>query len=135
MYSDLLLYQSARRIQKSYQSYFRTIGLPSLTFTQYIVLRELWNTPTNCLSEKELCKRLGLDSGTLTPVLKKLSNDGLVTRSRSQKDERVVEITLTDSGRALRGKIGNGPEIGLKDEQVEVLEQIMTEQDDSHSQS
>lgn len=135
MYSDLLLYQAARLVQKNYHAYFRTIGLSDLTFTQYITLRELWNTPTNCLSEKELCKLLGLDSGTLTPVLKKLSNDGLVTRSRSQKDERVVEITLTEEGRALRGKIGAGPEIGLSDEQVEVLEQIMTEQDDSHSQS
>lgn len=127
MYSDLLLYQAARRIQTNYHAYFRTIGLPSLTFTQYITLRELWNTPTNCLSEKELCLRLGLDSGTLTPVLKKLEITGLVNRSRSKADERVVEITLTDSGRAVRGKIGAGPEIGLTDEQVEVLEKILTE--------
>ena len=135
MYSDLLLYQAARRIQTNYHAYFRTIGLPSLTFTQYITLRELWSEPTNCLSEKELCKRLGLDSGTLTPVLKKLDTTGLVTRARRKDDERVVEITLTEEGRAVRGKIGAGPEIGLTDEQVEVLEQIMTEQDDSHSQS
>ena len=126
MYTDLLLYQAARLVQKSYQSYFRTIGLPSLTFTQYITLRELWTT-TGTLSEKELCKRLGLDSGTLTPVLKKLDTTGLVSRSRSQKDERIVEISLTDEGRALRGKIGTGPEIGLTDEQVEVLEQILTD--------
>ena len=135
MYSDLLLYQAARHIQKNYQSYFRTIGLPSLTFTQYIFLRELWNAPTGSLSEKELCKLLSLDSGTLTPVLKKLSNDGLITRSRSKSDERIVEISLTEEGRAVRGKIGAGPEIGLTDEQIAVLEQIMTEQDDSHSQS
>jgi len=126
MYTDLLLYQAARLVQKSYQSYFRTIGLPSLTFTQYITLRELWTT-TGTLSEKELCKRLGLDSGTLTPVLKKLDTTGLVSRSRSQKDERIVEISLTDSGRALRGKIGTGPEIRLTDEQVDVLEQILTD--------
>ena len=135
MYSDLLLYQAARRIQTNYHAYFRTIGLPSLTFTQYITLRELWNTPTNCLSEKELCKLLGLDSGTITPVLKKLEATGLVSRARRKDDERVVEITLTEEGRALRVKIGNGPEIGLTDEQIAVLEQIMTEQDDSHSQS
>ena len=126
MYTDLLLYQAARRIQTNYHAYFRTIGLPSLTFTQYITLRELWAT-TGTLSEKELCKRLGLDSGTLTPVLKKLDTTGLVSRSRSQKDERIVEISLTDEGRALRGKIGTGPEIGLTDEQVEVLEQILTD--------
>ena len=127
MYSDLLLYQAARRIQTNYHAYFRTIGLSDLTFTQYIFLRELWNAPTGSLSEKELCKLLSLDSGTLTPVLKKLDTTGLVTRSRSQKDERVVEITLTEEGRALRGKIGNGPEIGLTDEQVEVLKKILTE--------
>ena len=126
MYSDLLLYQAARRIQTNYHAYFRTIGLPSLTFTQYITLRELWAT-TGTLSEKELCKRLGLDSGTLTPVLKKLDTTGLVSRSRSQKDERIVEISLTDSGRALRGKIGTGLEIGLTDEQVEVLEHILAD--------
>ena len=126
MYSDLLLYQAARRIQTNYHAYFRTIGLPSLTFTQYITLRELWNTPTSSLSEKELCKRLGLDSGTITPVLKKLEATGLVTRARRKDDERVVEITLTEEGRAVRGKIGNGPEIGLTDEQVEVLESILT---------
>ena len=126
MYTDLLLYQAARLVQKNYHAYFRTIGLPDLTFTQYITLRELWTT-TGTLSEKELCKRLGLDSGTLTPVLKKLDTTGLVSRSRSQKDERIVEISLTDSGRALRGKIGTGPEIGLTDEQVEVLEQILTD--------
>jgi len=126
MYTDLLLYQAARRIQKGYQSYFRSHNLPSLTFTQYITLRELWAT-TGTLSEKELCKRLGLDSGTLTPVLKKLDTTGLVSRSRSQKDERIVEISLTDSGRALRGKIGTGLEIGLTDEQVEVLEHILAD--------
>ena len=126
MYTDLLLYQAAHRIQKNYHAYFRTIGLPDLTFTQYITLRELWAT-TGTLSEKELCKQLGLDSGTLTPVLKKLEKDGLVTRTRSKSDERVVEITLTDEGRALRGKIGTGPEIGLTDEQVEVLEKILTD--------
>ena len=126
MYSDLLLYQAARLVQKNYHTYFRAIGLPDLTFTQYITLRELWTT-TGTLSEKELCKRLGLDSGTLTPVLKKLDTTGLVSRSRSQKDERIVEISLTDSGRALRGKIGTGPEIGLTDEQVEVLEHILAD--------
>ena len=105
MYSDLLIYQTARKIQKNYRSYFRTIGLPSLTFTQYIVLRELWNSPTNSLSEKELCKLLGLDSGTLTPVLKKLDADGLVSRSRSETDERVVIISLTENGSELRSKI------------------------------
>ena len=68
-------------------------------------------------------------------MLKKLDTTGLVTRARRKDDERVVEITLTEEGSALRGKIGNGPEIGLTDEQVEVLEQIMTEQDDLHSQS
>ena len=127
MYSDLLIYQTARKIQKNYQSYFRTIGLPSLTFTQYIVLRELWNSPTNSLSEKELCKLLGLDSGTLTPVLKKLDADGLVRRSRSETDERVVIISLTENGSELRSKISEGPEIVLTEDQVKMLEGFLSE--------
>ena len=127
MYSDLLIYQTARKIQKNYQSYFRTIGLPSLTFTQYIVLRELWNSPTNSLSEKELCMLLGLDSGTLTPVLKKLDADGLVSRSRSETDERVVIISLTENGSELRSKISEGPEIVLTEDQVKMLEGLLSE--------
>ena len=127
MYSDLLIYQTGRKIQKNYQSYFRTIGLPSLTFTQYIVLRELWNSPTNSLSEKELCKLLGLDSGTLTPVLKKLDADGLVRRSRSETDERVVIISLTENGSELRSKISEGPEIVLTEDQVKTLEGLLSE--------
>ena len=127
MYSDLLIYQTGRKIQKNYQSYFRTIGLPSLTFTQYIVLRELWNSPTNSLSEKELCKLLGLDSGTLTPVLKKLDADGLVRRSRSETDERVVIISLTENGSELRSKISEGPEIVLTEDQVKMLEGLLSE--------
>ena len=127
MYSDLLIYQTGRKIQKNYQSYFRTLGLPSLTFTQYIVLRELWNSPTNSLSEKELCKLLGLDSGTLTPVLKKLDADGLVRRSRSETDERVVIISLTENGSELRSKISEGPEIVLTEDQVKTLEGLLSE--------
>ena len=127
MYSDLLIYQTARKIQKNYQSYFRTIGLPSLTFTQYIVLHELWNSSTNSLSEKELCKLLGLDSGTLTPVLKKLDADGLVSRSRSETDERVVIISLTENGNELRSKISEGPEIVLTEDQVKMLEGLLSE--------
>ena len=126
MYSDLLIYQTGRKIQKNYQSYFRTIGLPSLTFTQYIVLRELWNSPTNSLSEKELCKLLGLDSGTLTPVLKKLDADGLVRRSRSETDERVVIISLTENGSELSSKISEGPEIVLTEDQVKTLEGLLS---------
>jgi len=127
MYSDLLIYQTARKIQKNYRSYFRTIGLPSLTFTQYIVLRELWNSSTNSLSEKELCKLLGLDSGTLTPVLKKLDADGLVSRSRSDTDERVVISSLTENGSELRSKISEGPEIVLTEDQVKTLEGLLSE--------
>ena len=127
MYSDLLIYQTARKIQKNYHSYFRTIGLPSLTFTQYIVLRELWNSPTNSLSEKELCKLLGLGSRTLTPVLKKLDADGLVRRSRSETDERVVIISLTENGSELRSKISEGPEIVLTEDQVKTLEGLLSE--------
>ena len=59
-------------------------------------------------------------------MLKKLEKTGLLVRSRSKADERLVEIRLTDAGRALRSKIGEGPEIGLTDEQIGVLENILT---------
>ena len=102
MRTDILIYKTARDIQKKYSYCFKELGLPDLTFTQYIVLRELWDSEEGILSEKELGKLLSLDSGTLTPVLKGLEKNGLVARSRSKNDERVVNVSLTDQGRAMR---------------------------------
>ena len=101
MRTDILIYKTARDIQKKYNAYFREAGLPGMTFTQYIVLRELWNAPEGTLSEKEIGQALILDSGTLTPVLKSLEKSGLISRSRSKTDERVVNAALSEKGREI----------------------------------
>jgi len=105
MRTDILIYKTARDIQKKYNAYFREAGLPSLTFTQYIVLRELWNAPEGTMSEKEIGQALILDSGTLTPVLKSLEKSGLISRTRSKADERVVNAVLSAKGREIAFKL------------------------------
>ena len=71
-----------------------------LTYTQYIVMMALWQYGD--LSVKELGQVLRLDSGTLTPLLKKLEAKAFLKRKRSRQDERVVMVTLTDTGKELR---------------------------------
>ena len=79
-----------------------------LTYPQYLVMMVLWEHQQ--LSVKEIAEKLLLDSGTLTPLLKKLENRKLVNRIRSTADERVVMISLTDAGAALKAKAVNVPE-------------------------
>jgi len=79
-----------------------------LTYPQYLVMLVLWEHRE--LSVKEIGEKLLLDSGTLTPLLKKLETRKLVTRTRSKADERVVMIGLTESGTALRAKAVTIPE-------------------------
>ena len=71
-----------------------------LTYTQYIAMMALWESEP--LSVKELGERLKLDSGTVTPMLKKMEAKGLVSRCRDAKDERRLVVSLTDEGRGLR---------------------------------
>jgi DNA-binding MarR family transcriptional regulator len=91
------LYAAAREVVKLYKPFLDGIGL---TYTQYIAMMALWEHKT--LNVKTLGKYLHLDSGTLTPLLKKLEKDGLLTRSRSDKDERELVVTLTEKGADLR---------------------------------
>lgn len=91
------LYAASREVIKQYRPYLDEIDL---TYTQYITLMVIWAEET--ISVKELGKRLFLDSGTLTPVLKSLEAKGFITRSRSTEDERVLMIELTRSGRTLK---------------------------------
>ena len=93
------LYAAAHRMTKSYRPMLERMGL---TYPQYLVLLVLWEEEG--LSVKEIGSRLFLDSGTLTPVLKRLESSGLLNRSRRQSDEREVEIALTDQGRSLRSE-------------------------------
>ncbi len=91
------LYAAARRITGAYTPYLRPLGL---TYTQYLVLLVLWEEDGIAMSA--LCERLLLDSGTLTPVLKRMESAGLLTRERSAEDERRVTIRLTEAGCSLR---------------------------------
>ncbi|MGV2794882.1 MarR family transcriptional regulator, partial [Clostridium perfringens] len=78
-----------------------------LTYTQYITLLSLWEQ--DGVTVKELGSKLFLDSGTLTPLLKKLENMNLITRTRDTADERNVLITLTDRGRELQEQAAEVP--------------------------
>ena len=91
------IYAASREIIKQYHPLLTSLNL---TYTQYLVMLILWEKPP--VSEKELGRRLHLDSGTLTPVLKSLEAKGYITRSRSKEDERVVCVFLTDEGSALK---------------------------------
>ncbi|MBQ9083054.1 MAG: MarR family transcriptional regulator [Clostridia bacterium] len=91
------LYACSREIVKRYKPFLDQIDL---TYTQYIVMMVLWEEKS--VNVKELGARLYLDSGTLTPLLKKLESKGLLTRTRSDKDERNLIVTLTEAGEQLK---------------------------------
>ena len=99
------LYASAKEIVKKYKPYLDEINL---TYTQYITMMVLWEYSQ--MNVKTLGERLYLDSGTLTPLLKKLETKGLVTRKRSDIDERNMTVSLTEAGMQLREKAVNIPE-------------------------
>ena len=98
------LYACSRKVVNLYTPYFQPLGI---TYTQYIVFLVLWET--DGVSVRELGQRLYLDSGTLTPLLKKMEEAGYVTRERSRDDGRVVLVHLTEQGRALREKCAEIP--------------------------
>ncbi|WP_413242599.1 MarR family winged helix-turn-helix transcriptional regulator [Paenibacillus sp. 1P07SE] len=91
------MYACSREITRIYQPLLKALDL---TYTQYLTMLVLWER--DGLSVKELGARLYLDSGTLTPLLKKLETAGLLTRERDRADERSVLIRLTDKGTLLR---------------------------------
>jgi DNA-binding MarR family transcriptional regulator len=91
------LYAAAKEVVSRYKPFLDEIGL---TYTQYIAMMVLWEHRT--VTVKELGERLYLDSGTLTPLLKRLEAKGLLTRERSAEDERVVNVIITDAGVKLR---------------------------------
>lgn len=93
------LYAASREVVKLYRPFLNEINL---TYTQYITMLVLWEEGT--VSAGRLGQRLYLDSGTLTPLLKSLEKKGLVKRNRSSEDERVLIISLTKEGEALKNK-------------------------------
>ena len=98
------LYACSKEVVRSYQPLLAPLGL---TYTQYLCMMVLWEEQVT--SVRSLGERLYLDSGTLTPVLKKLEDRGYVTRERSVADARVLEVSLTPEGRALRDRAASVP--------------------------
>jgi MarR family transcriptional regulator, organic hydroperoxide resistance regulator len=101
------LYTASRAVVRAYAPLLDDAGL---TYPQYVTLLVLWEDPDRPRSIGELGERLHLDSGTLTPLLKRLASMGYVTRSRDAEDERRVLVTLTADGLALRDRLAAVPE-------------------------
>lgn len=99
------LYAASRELIKCYRPYLDALGL---TYTQYIVLLVLWESGVT--SVRDLGRQLYLDSGTLTPVLKTLEKNGLIIRRRSEKDERVLLVSVTKAGSALKEQAADIPQ-------------------------
>ncbi|EEX40146.1 MULTISPECIES: MarR family winged helix-turn-helix transcriptional regulator [Vibrio] len=91
------LYSAANAVVRAYRPLLDALDL---TYPQYLVMMVLWQQ--NAISVKTLGEKLHLDSGTLTPLLKRLESKGLVERRRSVTDERARELWLTERGTALR---------------------------------
>ena len=98
------IYAASRVITSLYTPYLKPLGL---TYTQYILFLVLWEK--DGLTVGEICRRLMLDSGTLSPILKKLRDQGYIDKQQSTADERSFIITLTDKGRELQEKAKDIP--------------------------
>jgi DNA-binding MarR family transcriptional regulator len=101
------LYTASRAVVRSYAPLLEDVGL---TYPQYVTMLALWEDPGQPRSVGELGERLHLDSGTLTPLLKRLAAMGYVTRSRDAEDERRVLLMVTAEGLALRERLAAVPE-------------------------
>jgi DNA-binding MarR family transcriptional regulator len=101
------LYTASRAVVRAYAPLLEDAGL---TYPQYVTLLVLWEDPDQPRSIGGLGERLHLDSGTLTPLLKRLAAMGYVTRSRDAEDERRVLVTVTAEGLALRDRLAAVPE-------------------------
>jgi DNA-binding MarR family transcriptional regulator len=113
------LYSTSLAMTKVYKPYLDELGL---TYPQYLAMLVLWER--DGLMVSELGERLHLDSGTLTPLLKRLEVSGFITRIRAVEDERRVHITLTAVGRKLKEKAAKIPACILSASQCSVGELI-----------
>lgn len=111
------LYSASLAMTKLYKPLLDRIGL---TYPQYLVMLVLWEQDGVTVSE--LGERLFLDSGTLTPLLKRLEAQGQIARLRDVQDERRVRITLTSQGRALRDQAEAIPQCVLQSSQCSIAE-------------
>lgn len=121
------LYAAARNVTNLYTPWLKPLGL---TYTQYIVFLVLWEK--DGISVSEIGEKLMLDNGTLSPLLKKMEQAGYIMRRRCRDDDRVVEIALTDEGRALQEKAKDIPAqvancINLPSEKAQMLYTLLYE--------
>jgi DNA-binding MarR family transcriptional regulator len=113
------LYSASLAMTKLYKPLLDALGL---TYPQYLALLVLWER--DGLTVSELGERLSLDSGTLTPLLKRMEAAGLVSRLRDTADERRVHIQLTADGRSLKARASHIPGCVLQATQCEVVEAV-----------
>lgn len=119
------LYAAAKEITRKYKPFLDKLDL---TYTQYICMMVMWEHKS--MNVKKLGEYIYLDSGTLTPLLKKLEDKGFIERKRSDSDERNLEITITDKGMELRDKALSVPEsmgscIQLSNEEAILLYKVL----------
>ena len=98
------LYACAKEVVRRYTPLLEPLGL---TYTQYIAMMVMWEHKS--ISVRDMGKLLFLDSGTLTPMLKKMEKAGWITRKRSERDERMVMLSITERGEQLQEKAAEVP--------------------------
>ena len=118
------VYALSREITQHYRPLLDELGL---TYPQYLVLLVLWESKKQTVNQ--LGEKLRLDTGTLTPLLKRMEQKNIISRNRSSQDERVVEITLTPTGNALSEKAQSIPmkmiaSMGISLDDLEALKRI-----------
>ncbi|MDD0975437.1 MarR family winged helix-turn-helix transcriptional regulator [Pseudomonas fontis] len=118
------LHSTSLLMTKVYKPLLQALGL---TYPQYLAMLVLWER--DGLTVGEISHRLLTDPGSLTPLLKRLEGEGLLKRTRSREDERVVIVELTEQGRALQAKAQNIPPciLGASGVSLERLQQLQSE--------
>jgi MarR family transcriptional regulator, organic hydroperoxide resistance regulator len=112
------VYAASRLITREYQPHLDALGI---TYPQYLVLMVLWET--DGISVNDITQKLILNTNTITPILKRMEAQSLISRNRSKEDERKVIITLTDSGKKMREAAASVPEklaAGLASQEVDI---------------
>ncbi|MFC5759367.1 MULTISPECIES: MarR family winged helix-turn-helix transcriptional regulator [unclassified Rhizobium] len=120
------VYATAHAFTRAYKPILDRVGL---TYPQYIVMLVLWEKAE--LPVKTIGDQLDLDSGTLSPLLKRLEQNGLIKRTRDSRDERQVIVSLTPKGQAMKGEVNTimssiGEAIGCTLEEMTVMREMLT---------
>ena len=98
------VYAASRLITRAYQPLLEELGI---TYPQYLVLMVLWEEDGRTVNQ--IAETLILNTNTVTPLLKRLEKNGLLSRSRSERDERQVIVSLTDEGKRMEGRAADIP--------------------------